>query len=124
MANPNSNAFNSSVIGIYLEDSDSSETGANPKFSYNILQKNPECEFHRLELEENIFEIYPVGSLIVRDTKDIVSFIANNNVKSIRLQFQDKSFLSLSVTSTSYVNNAASNTEENYVSVNVSNCIL
>ena len=77
--------------------------------------------FNRLELEENIFELYPTGALIVRDLKDIVSFIANNKIVSIKLQFDDKTFISLSITSTTYVNNAASNTEENFVSINVSN---
>ena len=89
--------------------------------SFDILKKNTECEFNRLELEENIFELYPTGALIVRDLKDIVSFIANNKIVSIKLQFDDKTFISLSITSTTYVNNAASNTEENFVSINVSN---
>ena len=121
MKDTRSNAFHSSLVGIYLEDKD----GVDPSFSYDIMVKNPECEFNRLEMEENIFEIYPIGALIVRDTKDILSFIVVNKVNNIKLVFQDSdqtnSFIDLSITSTSYVTNAASDTEQNFVSINVSN---
>lgn len=121
MKDTRSNAFHSSLVGIYLEDKD----GVDPSFSYNIIVKNPECEFHRLEMEENIFEIYPIGALIVRDTKDILSFISVNKVTNVKLVFQDSdennSFIDLSITSTSYVTNAASDTEQNFVSINLSN---
>lgn len=121
MKNSRSNAFHSSLVGIYLEDN----SGQDAAFSFNIIVKNPECEFHRLEMEENIFEIYPIGALIVRDTKDILSFIQTNKITNIKLVFQDtdgkSSYIDVSVTSTSYVTNAASDTEQNFVSINFSN---
>jgi hypothetical protein len=124
MNDTRSNAFHSSLVQIVLEDNDGGETGNRPTFSYDIMARNPECEFHRLEMEENVFEIYPVGALILRDKKDILSFIKTNQVTNVKLVFQnatDKSYINLSVTSTSYVTNAASDTEQNFVSINVSN---
>lgn len=125
MKDTRSNAFHSSLVQILLEDQDGGELGVKPDFSYDIMVKNPECEFHRLEMEENVFEIYPVGALIVRDRKDILSFIQTNKVTNVKLVFQDaadaKSYINLSITSTSYVTNAASDTEQNFISINVSN---
>lgn len=125
MKDTRSNAFHSSLVQIILEDNDGGELGINPTISFDIMIKNEECEFNRLEMEENIFEIYPTGALIVKDRKDILSFIQTNKINNIKLVFQDSSednsFINLSITSTSYVTNAAADTEKNFISINVSN---
>ena len=113
--NPFSNAFNSNLESIFLINPD------NLNDSLDIMLKNEECQFEKIQMEESIFQIYPSGTLIVRDLKDIVSYFQTNNIQVIQLKFSDGSYRNLSVTSTSYINNAASNTEENFVAINFSN---
>ena len=89
-----------------------------------ILNKNTECQFQRLDLETSVFEIFPIGAVIVRDTNDITNFIQNNNIDYIFMYIQDgndTNEVKLSITSTTFINNAASETEENFVSINVTN---
>lgn len=113
--NPFSNAFNSNLESIFLINLE------NLNNSLDIMLKNEECQFEKIQMEESVFQIYPSGTLIVRDLKDIVSYLQTNNIQVIQLKLSDGSYRNLSVTSTSYVNNAASNTEENFVAINFSN---
>ena len=53
----------STVKAIYLQSSYNSE-------SLNILVQNTECQFERLELVENVNDVFPNGVLIVRTIKD------------------------------------------------------
>jgi hypothetical protein len=110
-----SNAFNSGLESIFLINPDNLN---NP---LDIILRNDECQFEKLQMDESVFNIYPSGTLIVRDIKDIVSYIQINNIQVIQLKYSDGSYRNLSLTSTSYINNAASNTEENFVCINFSN---
>jgi hypothetical protein len=103
----------STLNGIFLEN-DSDE-------SYDIFLKNIECQYERLETIENINEVFPNGSLIVRDTRDIVTFINYNLINKIKFTFMDGLTRIVYITSVTYLNNAASDTEENFVSINFSN---
>lgn len=87
----------------------------------NIVRLNTECQFERIELVENIIDIYPNGALIVRDTKDIISFIRKNFITKVIIEFFDSKKWELHITSVSYLNNAASDTEENFVGIYFSN---
>lgn len=116
--NVQSNPFDSALTALVFKSS------TNSRYSFDILNKNTECQFQRLELETSVFEIYPVGAIIVRDTNDITNFIQNNNIDYIYMYIQDgneTNEVKLSVTSTTFINNAASETEENFVSINVTN---
>ena len=113
--NYKSNPFDSSLTALVFTSS------YNSRFAFDILNRNSECQFQRLELEESAFEIFPVGAVVVRDTKDIATFIKANNIDSILMYMTDGTRVRLSITSTTYVNNAASETEENFVSINITN---
>ena len=121
MKNKNSNPFHSPIVAIFLENVDGSIGGIVPTISFNIIKKNTQCEFNRLELQDNAFDLFPVGALIVKDLSDIVSFIDVNGINSIKILFEDQSILNCIITSVTYVNNAASNTERKIVSINLSN---
>ena len=113
--NLQSNPFDSPLSAIVLTSS------TNSQYAFNILNRNSQCQFQRLELEESAFEIFPVGAIVVRDTQDITTFIQNNNIDYALMYMVDGTMIRLSITSTTYVNNAAAETEENFVSINVTN---
>ena len=113
--NLQSNPFDSPLSAIVLTSS------TNSQYAFNILNRNSQCQFQRLELEESAFEIFPVGAIVVRDTQDITTFIQNNNIDYALMYMIDGTMIRLSITSTTYVNNAAAETEENFVSINVTN---
>ena len=118
--NTNSNAFDSTIRSLFFTKSKDLTD------SFDILNQNPrensECRFTRLEMEETVFTIYPVGALVVRDTGDIINFIQNNQFDSILVSFNDGAEPRLlSITSTANVTNAASDTEESFVSISFTN---
>jgi len=83
--------------------------------------QNVYCQFEKLEMLESIFEVYPSGSLIVRDTSDIITYIKNKGYDTIWIKRLNDTLETFSITSTSYLNNAAAETEETFVSINFSN---
>ena len=118
--NTNSNAFDSPIRSLFFTKA------KDLSVSFDILSQNPrensECRFTRLEMEETVFTIYPVGALVVRDTGDIINFIQNNQIDGILVSFNDGSAdRLLSITSTASVTNAASDNEDNFVSINFTN---
>lgn len=111
----------STIKAIYLaNDAGLRGTGSNQE-KLNILIQNTECVFERLELVENINDVVPNGVVVVRDIKDIASRLKLFEIDSVRILFFDGSYWDLSITSVSYINNAASDTEENFVGIYVSN---
>lgn len=123
MKNKFSNPFHSSLVQIFLRDWDGAKTNAgdNTNVNFPILNQNPLCQFQRLELDDNLYELYPSGCLIVKDIGDVVSFIERNYIESVRLVFEDQSFWDCSITSVSYLNNASSDTEKSMISINLTN---
>ena len=118
--NNKSNPFDSSLLALIFKSS------YNSNYAFNFFNKNTECQFQRLELEESVFEIFPVGAIVIRDTKDITNFIHNNNIDYVIMvtyntKTRKNEELKLSIISTTFVNNAASETEENFVSINITN---
>lgn len=87
--------------------------------------KNVFCQFEKIEMIESVFEPYPKGTLVVRDTADIISQIKNRGIDTILIFTNNSSNASKiivgSITSTSYINNAASETEQNFVAINFTN---
>lgn len=82
---------------------------------------NNYCRFEKIEMVESVYEYLPKGSLIVRDVSDIISYIKLNELDTIIVQYIDNTLHSYSITSTTYVNNAASEKDQNIVSINFSN---
>lgn len=86
--------------------------------------KNPFCQFEKMEMIESVFETFPKGSLTVRDTSDIISIISNRGYDSVYIQYIEGTrpdYIVGAITSTSYLNNAASELEGSFVSINFTN---
>ena len=89
--------------------------------SLSIFKPNVFCRFEKIEFIESIFELFPSGSLTVRDTSDIITFITGNSFDTIVVTFLNGAKFTFAITSTAYITNAASETEENFVAINFSN---
>jgi hypothetical protein len=89
--------------------------------SLNITRQNTECIFEKLELVENVNDVFPNGVLIVKDFKDIISYIKINKIEKIYVTFFNGNVWEMDITAVSYINNAASDTEENFVGIYLSN---
>lgn len=116
----------STIKAIYLANelgaSDSVPSGVSSKAEkLNIAQQNTECVFERIEIVENANDIFPNGILVVRDTKDIASRIKIYEINKVLIEFFDSTVWKLDITSVSYLNNAASDTEENFVGIYFTN---
>jgi len=110
----NSNPFNSPIVGILLQDSTGSVT-------LDIFTRNAECEYHRLELTESLFDTFPSGVLIVRDKADFISRLSLYGVSYITFLYENGYSDRFRIHAASHVNNAASATEETYVALHFSN---
>jgi hypothetical protein len=104
----------SKVLDIVLQKDNGDE-------AFSILKPNTLCRFEKIEFLESIFELFPSGSLVVKDTSDIISHIKREEIDTIVATFINGEVNKFSITSTSYITNAASETEENFVSINFSN---
>jgi hypothetical protein len=87
----------------------------------SVVERNDLCQFEKIEFVESVFELFPSGSLVVRDTSDVVSKIKNGNITKITITYQNNTKETFFITGTSYLGNASSSTEENFVCINFSN---
>lgn len=83
--------------------------------------KNIYCQFEKIEFVESVFDIFPKGALVVRDTSDIITYIKNKSIDTIVITYIDNSVHYYSITSTTYINNAATERDETFVSINFTN---
>lgn len=104
----------STIKAIYLQNKSGSE-------NLNIIRQNTECVFEKIEFVENVNDVLPSGVLIVKDTKDILSRLRQYEIDKISILFFNGKTWNLEVTSASYINNAASDTEENFVGIYFTN---
>lgn len=110
------NPVSSNIVDIVFKST------TDPNLNISIIdKKNTLCQFERIEFLESIFDLLPNGALTVRDTSDIITFLKIYNVDYLELTFLDNSKSTFTITGTSYLNNAASETEENFVTINFSN---
>lgn len=112
-----SNPFSSNIKDIILRND-----GSQRKLSI-IEKSNGYCQFERIEFFESMFDLLPTGVLLVREISDIMTYINSQEFDTIEIQFQDETSSFLSITGMGYVNNAASETEENFIAINFSNHI-
>ena len=117
MANTNSrfNPAYSTIKSISLLATSNSD----PDSGFDIVKQNTQCRYERLELVENINDVLPTGCLIVTDLKDIVTFA--NGFQNILIGFFSGEPIKCSITSISYINNAASDSDETLVAINFTN---
>lgn len=87
----------------------------------NVNEPNPYCQFERLEFSENITDIFPNGTLLLRDVSDIVTFIEKNKVAKLRFYYVNGYFVTFDITSSAYINNASSATDQVFVAVYFTN---
>ena len=112
--NPKSNPFNSPLVGIFLQNDDAST-------SLNIFTNNEECEYHRLEITESMFDTFPSGVLIVKDKGDFISRVDQYSINYIKFVFESGGSDTFRIHAVANLNNAASATEESYASMQFSN---
>jgi hypothetical protein len=112
--NPKSNPFNSPLVGIFLQNNDAST-------SLNIFTSNEECEYHRLELTESLFDAFPSGVLIVKDKGDFISRVDQYSINYIKFVYESGGTDTFRIHAVANLNNAASATEESYASMQFSN---
>jgi hypothetical protein len=112
----NFNPAYSTIKSILLADETSANDGNGT--SLDITKQNPECLFERIEFTESITELVPSGVLIVQDRQDIVGRLQKFKITRIIVNFLDgtKPWY-FHITSVNYLNNAASDTEENFVAI-------
>lgn len=130
MATPRESQFNpaySTIKSITLSNKPSLEDnndGGDPRsrlIALNITNQNSQCRFERLELVENVNDVLPLGSILVADRSDIVTYIGFTQIKYVLIEFFDKTIWLGQITSVSYNNNAASDTEETLVVIHFTN---
>jgi hypothetical protein len=92
---------------------------SNPDSGFDVVRQNTQCRYERLELVENINDVLPTGCLIVTDLQDIVTFI--NGFSYISISFFSGDPILGSITSISYINNAASDSDDTIVAINFTN---
>jgi hypothetical protein len=110
----NTNPFHSTIKNIYLGDID----------GLNIIQRNEFCQFEKIEFAESLLDLYPQGSITVRDTSDIMTYMSTNNWDYVTIEYENQQTASYFVTNFSYINNAASSNEENMVVISFSNYLF
>jgi hypothetical protein len=86
-----------------------------------ITKQNTECRFEKIEIVENITEVLPRGTVVVTDLKDIVSYVNYNAIDKVVIEFFGGNKWDCDVTSVSYVNNAASDSDDTIVAINFTN---
>jgi len=113
----------STIKSIFISNKPVSTTTAAPATAtkLEITKQNTECRFERLEIVENITDVLPRGTILVTDFKDIVSYVHNNNIEKIYIVFFDGKTWDCDITSVSYVNNAAADSDETMVAINFTN---
>lgn len=118
----NFNPAYSTIKSIYLGNcAGISQSGSN-QIKLDILTQNTECLFDKIELVENVNDVFPSCVLVVQDKKDIVSRIRLYDITKIQITFFDKSEIwNFDITGVSYLNNAASESEENFVGIYFTN---
>ena len=125
--NPKFNPSYSTVKSIFLLNSDGKTVGQNGKannderYILDITKTNIQCQFERVEFVENITDVFPSGALIVRDLIDIASFLEVHKISQIQFNYASGAKTVFDITSNAYITNAASATEQNYVSIYFSN---
>lgn len=112
----NSNPFHSTLVSIFLQNADASE-------SVDVLKQNTECVFHRLEMESSVFDQYPSGALIVQDRSDLITKLYNFTIDYVVLKFENGDTINFKIHSASHVNNAASKNEASFVAIYFTNYI-
>lgn len=112
------NPISSPITSIVLNSDESSE------FDLEVFERNPLCQFERMEMEESVNNIFPTGALIVRDTSDIITYISRKKIKSFTVKLGDTEQYKWYITSISYANNAASEVDQSFVVIYFTNSLF
>jgi hypothetical protein len=111
MSNPN--PFSSNIKQISL--------GSQTTPYFPIIGTKIKCQYEKIEFIESVFELFPSGSLVVRDTTDIATSIRSGNLDTIKIEYGNGKIEHFFITSVSGLNNLASSNEENFIAINFSN---
>lgn len=110
----NFHPFASTILDIIISNREGN--------SLNLLLKDKslDCEFHRLELNESMFDIFPSGILIVKDQNDILTKLIEQDYDFLTFIFEDGPPVVVNIHSAQHITNAASRDEESYVGIHFS----
>lgn len=89
-----------------------------------ITKPNTECRFEKIEFSESVFDLFPSGALIVRDLNDIVSYVRSiglSDSRTITIVYDIGASEVFYINEISHLTNAASETEENFISLHFTN---
>lgn len=109
----NPNPFSSNIKQIFL--------GSSTVTYFPIIGTKVKCQYEKIEFVESVFELFPSGSLVVRDTSDIATTIKSGNLDTIKIEYGNGKIEHFFITSVSGLNNLASANEENFIAINFSN---
>jgi hypothetical protein len=92
----------------------------------NIIPQNDICRFEKIEFTESVFDLFPTGCLVVRDLNDVVSYVNNLSAgdptnKNFTITYDNGNSETFYINGTVHLNNAASETEENFIGINFTN---
>jgi hypothetical protein len=87
----------------------------------NIIPQNDLCRFEKIEFTESVFDLFPTGCLVVRDLNDVVSYVNNLSNKNFTITYDNGKSETFYINGTVHLNNAASETEENFIGINFTN---
>lgn len=93
---------------------------------YTITEPNTLCRFEKIEFSESVFDLFPSGCLVVRDVGDVITAVKNlsasnpiNKYFTIKYDSGDTEYFYIN--GVEHLNNAASETEENFIGINFTN---
>jgi len=111
--------FGSTLLSIIIGDRQGINGGIN---SLNLLRKDQslDCEFHRIEFNESMFDIFPSGVLFVKDQRDILSRLIAGGMDYIKFVFEEGDPVVVHIHSAQHASNAASRDEESYIAIHFS----
>lgn len=94
--------------------------------SFEIIPQNTLCRFEKIEFTESVFDLFPTGCLVVRDLGDVVSYVKNLSAsdptnKKFTITYDNGKIETFYINGTLHLNNAASETEENFIGINFTN---
>jgi hypothetical protein len=92
----------------------------------NIIPQNDLCRFEKIEFTESVFDLFPNGCLVVRDLNDVISYVKNLSAgdptnKNFTITYDNGNSETFYINGTVHLNNAASETEENFIGINFTN---
>lgn len=90
-----------------------------------ITTKNDICQYEKIEFSESVFDLFPSGCLTVRDLDDVITFVkgmsSSPTGRTITIKYYTGPDETFYINAVNHLNNAASETEENFIGIYFTN---